>query len=269
MDKIKTRRASDSPLVSIITVVYNGDLFIEETIKCVIAQTFTNYEFIIIDGNSKDNTLAIVNQYSEHVDLLISEKDNGIYDAMNKGAGVAKGKYLFYLNAGDLLYANTLEDVFCSQDNIDQYDVIYGDIINSSNKKFIKASRPDLIINRMIFCHQAVLVKRELQCQQNFNIKFKIAADYNLFLKLYKQKNSFLQTDICFGEFDDTGISNTRFFRAMSEYVSIIWRSSEGLSSIKEVVRYVYSKKKFIAYLTVLKLIGRDRYDRIKSAISK
>jgi len=91
------------PLITIITVVYNGEKYLEETIKSVINQTYPNVEYIIIDGGSTDGTLDIIKKYEDYIDYWVSEKDKGIYDAMNKGILVSNGKYLLFLNADDFL----------------------------------------------------------------------------------------------------------------------------------------------------------------------
>ena len=91
----------NKPLVSIVTVVYNGENFLEETIKSVINQTYENIEYIIIDGGSTDGTVDIIKKYEDKINYWVSEKDAGIYDAMNKGIEAFKGDYINFLNAGD------------------------------------------------------------------------------------------------------------------------------------------------------------------------
>src|ERR1700733_2398323 len=98
--------------ITIITVCYNACHCIEKTIKSVINQTYPNIEYIIIDGASTDGTLEVINKYKNHVQKLISEKDNGIYDAMNKGVRHCSGEIIYFLNADDRLYSpDTVKDV--------------------------------------------------------------------------------------------------------------------------------------------------------------
>ena len=116
------------PKVSIITVVYNGIEFLEETIKSVIAQTYPNIEYIIVDGGSKDGTLDIIKKYEAHISKWISEPDKGIYDAMNKGIDLATGDWQNFLNAGDsFVDNNVLEKIFTT--NLENITLVYGDII--------------------------------------------------------------------------------------------------------------------------------------------
>jgi Glycosyltransferases involved in cell wall biogenesis len=96
------------PRFSIITVTYNAEKVIEKTIQSIVGQTYKNYEYIIIDGASKDSTLAIIDKYRDNVNKLISEPDKGLYDAMNKGIAAASGDYLCFLNAGDIFHERIL-----------------------------------------------------------------------------------------------------------------------------------------------------------------
>src|SRR5690606_36788317 len=111
-----------SPKFSIISVVYNDVACIEYTIGSVMKQTYGALEYIIVDELSTDSTLDVIDRYREEVSILISEKDNGIYDAMNKGLAAATGDYVLFLNSGDELYEDmTLEKVFASAENADIY----------------------------------------------------------------------------------------------------------------------------------------------------
>jgi glycosyltransferase involved in cell wall biosynthesis len=169
------------PLVSIVTVVYNGAINIEDTILSILNQDYQNIEYIIIDGGSKDNTIEVVNKYIEKVDVLISEPDNGIYDAMNKAISLCKGEWINFMNVGDLFYDNnTLSKIFNT--NRDHSDIIYG------NHQVIY---PQTLINKypvplyniwkgMPMQHQSIFVKKDIFQKVNFNLKYKFAADYDL-----------------------------------------------------------------------------------------
>ena len=117
----------NNPLVSIITVVYNGEKHIEQTINSVLNQTYSNIEYIIIDGDSTDNTLNIIKKYEDKIAHFISEKDSGIYNAMNKGLALTKGEIISILNADDYYFENTLQqvvDIFSTS----QSDIVYGNM---------------------------------------------------------------------------------------------------------------------------------------------
>src|SRR4051812_15125406 len=93
-----------SPVVSVITIVYNGGALLEGTIQSVLKQDPTHLEYIIIDGGSKDNTLDVIKKYTDQIDFWVSEPDKGIYDAMNKGLNAATGDYVWFMNAGDHIH---------------------------------------------------------------------------------------------------------------------------------------------------------------------
>ena len=115
---------SNTPLISIITVVYNDAKGLEKTILSVVEQNASNYEFIVVDGNSEDGTLYVIRQHSDDIDIVISEPDKGLYDAMNKGLNLANGKWIYFLNSKDhLLTKNTLQEVEPLLD--DRYDVVH------------------------------------------------------------------------------------------------------------------------------------------------
>ena len=155
------------PKISIITVVFNGESLIERTIKSVLEQTFASIEYIIVDGLSNDGTLSIAKQYSSSITKIISEKDHGIYDAMNKGLKMATGNYILFLNAGDELYAkDTLSKVF---ENFINADVYYGNTAITNNKGDVVADRrltPPLRLTwksfkfGMCVSHQSFIAKR-------------------------------------------------------------------------------------------------------------
>lgn len=102
---------SNKPLISIITVVYNGEKYLEETFQSVLKQTYDNVEYIIIDGGSTDGTLDIIRKYEDQIDYWVSEPDKGMYNALNKGFACSLGDYLGWINADDTLFPNALQDI--------------------------------------------------------------------------------------------------------------------------------------------------------------
>lgn len=136
-----------SPVISVVTVVYNDCVNIENTIKSVINQSYKNIEYIIQDGGSTDGTLELINKYNEQITSIESNKDNGIYDAMNKAVTKASGDYVIFMNCGDEFSTNTtLEDVANGID--DNIDVIYGHTIlfDGESKKLCCPKITDLFI---------------------------------------------------------------------------------------------------------------------------
>lgn len=157
-----------NPKFSIITVTYNAEAVLEDTIQSVIAQTYHHIEYIVIDGASKDNTLAILKKYERRITKLVSEPDKGLYDAMNKGIALATGDYLCFLNAGDSFHEdNTLQQILHSMRNCTQLpDVLYGQTaIVDAKRHFLRMRRlsaPEPLTwksfrHGMLVCHQAFL----------------------------------------------------------------------------------------------------------------
>lgn len=147
------------PLITIITVVFNGAKFLEETIQSIINQVYKNVEFIIIDGGSTDGTLEIIKKYDYAIDYWVSEVDNGIYDAMNKGISVARGEWLNFMNSGDIIADdNTLQFLFESE-NFGVQDVIYSDVsIRTDDSYSIKKTNFD----NLVFVHQSIVYRKSL-----------------------------------------------------------------------------------------------------------
>lgn len=180
-----------NPLVSIITVVYNGETFIEQTIQSVLAQTYSNIEYIIIDGASTDGTLAIIKKYETKIAKLVSEKDSGIYNAMNKGLALATGKIIAILNADDYYFADTIEQVV-NQFNSTNPDVVYGNLTKLrtlNGQDFFKEIQPDITLmeKTMPIFHPATFVKKRVyDVVGGFNEVYKLSSDYDFIYRVYK-----------------------------------------------------------------------------------
>ena len=183
--------------VSIITVCFNSELTIEETINSVISQTYSNIEYIIIDGKSTDNTHRIIKKYVNRVDLLISEKDNGLYYAMNKGVSLASGDIIGILNSDDLFYSNnTIKNVVKYFIEDEKIKLLYGNIVffNSSTGNVTRIWKSKTYYKSFfehgnVPPHPSVFIKKEIYFKNKFNTNFKIAADYEFLLRLLKKKN--------------------------------------------------------------------------------
>ena len=180
------------PKVSIITVVYNGIEFLEETIKSVIAQTYPNIEYIIVDGGSKDGTLDIIKKYEAHISKWISEPDKGIYDAMNKGIDLATGDWQNFLNAGDsFVDNNVLEKIFTS--DLENITLVYGDIIAiRENGQKLNVNAIDLkddksIIKGMKVCHQAIFYNKNIMIK--YDDKLRLKSEWKHLIEITRKEN--------------------------------------------------------------------------------
>lgn len=193
-DSDSSEVCSDSaagPLISIITITYNADPVIIPTLESLNAQTFRDFEHLVIDGASKDDTVSIIRKICPD-SFVHSEPDRGLYDAMNKGLRAAKGKYLLFLNAGDALHApDTLQRY--AEAAYKNSDIIYGDtIVVDSDRNFLKPrhlSVPERLTfrsfaNGMLVCHQAFMVRRDLAPE--YDLQYRFSADYEWTLRCLK-----------------------------------------------------------------------------------
>ena len=226
------------PLITVITVVYNGDKYLEQTIQSVINQTYPNVEYIIIDGGSTDGTIDLIKKYEDYIDYWVSEKDKGIYDAMNKGKDLALGCFINYMNNKDLFIDSNIFNYFYNINH--KYDLIYGNVvIDNKGKKIIKPRSLNAIYRlKMPFCHQTVFLKNSIFRKYSFNIKYKIAADFDLFFKILsiKKYNYFyLNKPICI--YDINGVSSNSLY-TIYEYLLI--GSKNKINIIYFIINILY-----------------------------
>lgn len=224
---------NDLPKVSIITVVKNGGQCILRTVESILEQTYSNIEYLIIDGNSKDNTNKILEDYNEMIDLVVSNPDNGIYDGMNRGIKLSTGDYLTFLNCGDYYPSkDTIQTIFEEIDNFCKKDIIYGNILltNKMDQKIKTVIALPLTIENLIregtrtMCHQAVFVNKKIV--PFFDTSFKLIADLNWYFDLLVQND-----DIKIKHIDEVvvcyrigGVSSTKKLFATVERLKILMR---------------------------------------------
>lgn len=195
-----------NPLFSIITVTYNAEATLPPTIKSVENQCCKLYEFILIDGASKDNTVAIAEKSAIDNKTIISEPDKGLYDAMNKGLGIASGDYVIFLNAGDSFHSpDTLEKIAEAIMDNDYPGIVYGqtDIVDSE-RKYIgprHLTAPEILTldsfkHGMVVCHQAFVALRKLT--DNFDTSLRFSADYEWCVRCLQrsQRNHYVNETI-------------------------------------------------------------------------
>lgn len=216
----------ESPKLSIITIVFNNVRDIEFTVRSVIGQDYHHVEYIVIDGLSSDGTLDVLNRYAEHIDILISEKDAGIYDAMNKGLSLATGEYVLFLNSGDELYdKHTLKDIFAAADNADIY---YGEtkLINE-DRAIIGERRHKAPENfnwksfkyGMNICHQAIYVKRSLASP--YDMQYQLSADIDWVIRAAKKATKIVNVNRHVAKYLVGGMSQKRHKQSLKERYSI------------------------------------------------
>ena len=217
-----------TPVISIITVCYNAEREIKATLKSVKEQSFKNYEYIIIDGASKDNTLKVISPSGVGPTHLVSERDKGIYDAMNKGLALAQGEYLMFLNAGDSLYStNTLQKIADVAKG--SPDVIYGDTaIVDAERNYLRPRklRPPKTLTRnsfkngMLVCHQAFLPKRELAMP--YDMAYRFSADFDWCVKILLASKKCTQIDDFIVNYLEEGATTRNHIKSLKERFRIM-----------------------------------------------
>lgn len=208
--------------LSIITINYNNDLGLEKTIKSVVNQNFENFEYIVIDGGSSDNSKGFIEKYQSKITYWISEKDNGIYHAMNKGIKQAKGEYCLFLNSGDYLFSDkVISEVFTHKQN---EAIIACDMIFDNDSEKLEVSQQIdslsfLYMMRTSIWHPATFIKRDLFNKYGlYNESYKIAGDYDFFLKTTMVEfASYKHLPVALSVFDLKGISSNKKFELIAQ----------------------------------------------------
>jgi glycosyltransferase involved in cell wall biosynthesis len=222
----KINNNSNKPLVSIITVVLNNKKFLEKSILSVLNQNYKNIELIIIDGGSTDGTLDIIKKYKSKINFFISEKDNGLYDAMNKGIKNSKGSIIGILNSDDIYYSNAISTAVKYFINNRNIDFLFGGVIKH---KLLHGYKPWKIYWSFGFysAHSiGFFITRKAQMKVGYyNTKYKYSSDYDLFYRMILKKNMTgmaTKKSEVFGKFRRGGISSKiTFFEYLMETIKI------------------------------------------------
>lgn len=201
------------PKVSIITINFNDSKGLEKTILSVRSQLFRNYEHIIIDGGSKDDSKFIIEKYKDGFSKWVSESDKGIYDAQNKGIKFAKGEYCLFLNSGDYLAEeNVLDKIWIGSSY--SHDILYGDMFvptkNGKLRRLYQAKNMNLYhLFKDTIWHPSSFIRRELfQKIGLYSLNYKICSDYEFWMKAFKLKYKFKYIHIPISVFNEDGLSS-------------------------------------------------------------
>lgn len=215
--------------ISIVTVVYNSELYIENTIKSIIDQNYDKIEYIIIDGGSDDNTLNIIDKYKQQISKVISEKDNGLYDAMNKGLKEASNEYILFINAGDKLADNyVIEKIMNIADNS---DVVYGEtliidkswnIVHHRRLKTPENLNWKHFKGGMRVSHQSFIAKRAI-CPK-YKLKYKYTADFEWCLNILKHSEKITNSNLVISHFMEGGQTSKTIIPGLKERFKIMVR---------------------------------------------
>lgn len=257
--------------ITIITVCFNASTVIEPTIRSVIAQTYNNIEYIIIDGGSTDDTLEIIKKYQNNITRWVSENDNGIYDGMNKGINMSTGDWIIFMNAGDrFLNKNVLRSVFVSETYNDDIGIIYGDSYKTNGiyAKFEKVMVPfwqnKSYLHGNGICHQASFVSTKIAHRYPFDLRYKHAADMKMFQDIYNSGYKFKYVDIPICLFDVTDSFGKRNpWSGVKDQAKILNRFGTFMyymCCLKELV-FVKPKSRCASYIKLfIRLISKNAY---------
>ena len=192
---------------SVITINYNNLEGLKHTIESVVCQTYNEFEFIIIDGGSTDGSVDIIKEYEEHITYWVSEKDHGVYHAMNKGVAQSHGDYCIFMNSGDCFHSpNVLESLKDYQEDIVCGKVIKGNATTASGLATPSITLVDLM--RASLPHQAMLIKRDLLVKHPYDEHYKILSDWKFCLETIVFDNcAFRNIDVIVADYDTSGIS--------------------------------------------------------------
>lgn len=244
-----------TPKFSVITVCYNAQATIEDTIQSVIAQTYHHVEYIIVDGASKDRTLSIINRYRDRIATVVSEPDKGLYDAMNKGLRLATGDYVCFLNAGDSFHEDdTLQQMVHTLRELTELpDVLYGETeLVDAEGHFVRMRRlqaPEHLTwhsfrHGMLVCHQAFFAKRTLA--EPYDLSYRFSADFDWCIRIMKKSKVLHNTHLTLIDYLEEGMTTRNHKASLHERFRIMAKHYGWLSTVAHhawfVVRAVVKK---------------------------
>ncbi len=264
-----------APKFSIITIVYNGETFIEGTMKSVLNQTFTDYEYIIVDGSSKDSTVSIVMDFAERHPLpeksgrkpsikWISEPDKGLYDAMNKGLRLATGDFVLFLNAGDWLFeATTLEKMAAAA--TPTTDILYGETMLVDDDRHHIGTRTGITVQKlpkkltwlsmrlgMVVCHQSFLPARKIAPQY---MAGNLAADIDWVIKCLKNAGNITNTHTIISEYLMGGVSKKQHQQSLKDRYAVL---KTHFGTVGNVFNHVLITLRAVVFK--VKNVGKTKY---------
>lgn len=225
VNSIEISITPDSPLISIITVVYNAEDSLAATIQSVLQQSYTNIEYIIVDGGSTDQTLSIIKTYEQYLGGWISETDQGLYDAMNKGIALSRGSLIGLLNAGDTYEPNAIARVIAhwQSQNFSQPVIFTGNCYVLSEDRqhyFLESGNPSKLPLKMI-PHAAVFVSKSVyESLGLFALSLKIASDFEFLCRCYQAQIPFYFINEVLVTTEPRGVSGN-YYKSELDYAKV------------------------------------------------
>ena len=244
------------PRVSIITVCLNSEKHLEQTIKSVLSQTYDNIEYIIVDGGSTDGTINILKTYDYKITYWVSEGDDGIFDAMNKGIGLCHGEWIGIINSDDWYDSRAVERVVKASLANPEIHVFHGDLMlvgEEGRYERVKGSDKDPLSNFQVR-HPSCFIRKDIYDEYMYDPKYSINADRDLILKLYYGRKAFCHLNAPIAYFRPTGISSKPALKAVIDR----YRINQKFDRIraKRLLTYdaiSYLKEVFYSYTNQMK----------------
>ena len=223
-----------NPKISIITITYNSEKTLENTIKSVISQGYDNLEYLIIDGGSKDHTLDIVERYKDKIAVVVSEPDKGISDAFNKGIRLASGEIIGIINSDDQLLPNALAVI--ARNYAPDVDVYRGELIVNNTKsgyKFRGKPSMDISVKRYMklgVSHPSTFItKRAYGLYGGYDIAIRYIMDIDMLCRLYNNGCKFKYVPFALAMFNTGGATNDAFYKKITERYYVIRKNGGSL----------------------------------------
>ena len=237
-----------NPKFSIITITYNAASVIEPTLASVAAQTYRNFEYLLIDGGSSDDTVAKAQASGIEFAHIVSERDNGLYDAMNKGIKLAKGDYLCFINAGDAFHSSdTLDKIVAAiPDGTSLPDILYGETAEvDENRNFVRMRRlqaPEKLHwtsfkQGMLVCHQAFYARRDLVPM--YDLKYRLSADVDWCIKIMKRSENMVNVGFTVVDYLQNGLSLQNHRASLIERFKIMCKHYGLFSTVAHHIWFV------------------------------
>ena len=234
MHDLSSEMKRSSPKISIGLVVYNGAGHIRDVLDSIVKQPYRNIELIVVDGGSTDGTQNVLRKYAEHISVMVSEPDKGIYDAMNKVCSLATGDWLIFLGCDDVLL-DWLGNITGLMTN--PYKIYYGDVIVLSSGKIFGGKFSKLRLMKENFCHQAIFYPRLVYKKYSYSLDYNWFADYVYNLKLLGDAVPFAYIGVVVSIYNDKGGSSRGDAEFEKRKISLI-RSSLGTTyALIEILR--------------------------------
>lgn len=236
-----------TPLLSIITVTYNAGETLRPTMESVARQSWGDFEHLIIDGASTDDTLLLARELALSVTRIVSEPDNGLYDAMNHGMEIARGRYLMFLNAGDSLHdRDTLRLIASAINEGECPDIVYGQtcLVNGSDRRFVgmrHLTAPEHLTvksfaNGMLVCHQAMAVSRLVS--EPYDLQYRFSADYDWVIRCLQRSRLNRYIDAVLIDYLDEGVTTRNHKASLKERYRIMCKYYGVLPTVMRHMKF-------------------------------